>query len=332
MGIKQPSSNTRTNRILLLSLKRLKEGIEKGAKTELQGQTGGIPVLVSAILEELYSGTPENLKLTNLEVADCCKKIISVPSDALKDLWDDCSIELQGLISEAVSTDLEERSIPPQVISEAKLKGLALIQKGIFKVQGRIIHEYAKGMASSVQDMNRLFGTSEVFEKNIRRLLELRLGHFSECNERLFRYCEYAVRDLADDPERVLHTARGIVEEALDIILSAEGIKSGQEFPSEWKEKWGKTNIKGVPDNFIPVPNDRGLLCSFIRHITGRDTRYIRVASKISRHTSLLIDQVNSIGNFINHREWETASYGLACSMCFLSIELMDSINKDLSE
>lgn len=302
--------------------------VEQGAKTELRHQTGGIPILVTNVLQNLYATTSENSKLTNIGVTENCKTFHADQPDAIRDLWDDCSIELQGLIAEAASGELRMENIPQPLWAEAESKGLTRTEKGFLKIQCRIIAEHAKNMACSVQDMNRLFGSMENFDQNIRRLLELRLGHYEDCDERLLRFVGYAIRDLADDPERVLHSARGIVEVALEMALAAESLKSGEKLPEKLKEELEKLNKDGVPDHFVHIPKDRGQLCSFLRHIT----RYNRVAKKVSRHTSLLIDQVSSIGNFINHREWEAPSNGLASSMCFLAIELMASINRDLSK
>jgi hypothetical protein len=306
--------------------------VEQGAKTELRRQTGDIPVLVTGILQNLHATAVKNSKLTNVDVAECCKTFHADLPDAIRDLWDDCSIELQGLMAEAPSGELKKENVPQPLRTEAESRGLTRTEKGFLRVQCRIIAEHAKNMACGVQDMNRLFGSKENFDQNIRRLLELRLGHYVGCDERLQRYVGYAIRDLADEPRRVLDSARGIIEVTLEVCLSAEGVKTGEALPKIWKEDWERTNIKGVPNNFDPIPNDRGQLCKFLRHITGREVRYIRVAKKVSRHTSLLIDQVSSIGNFINHREWEAPSYGLACSMCFLAIELMASIKRDLSK
>ena len=306
--------------------------VEQGAKTELRRQTGDIPVLVTGILQNLHATAVKNSKLTNVDVAECCETFHADLPDAIRDLWDDCSIELQGLMAEAPSGELKKENVPQPLRTEAESRGLTRTEKGFLRVQCRIIAEHAKNMACGVQDMNRLFGSKENFDQNIRRLLELRLGHYVGCDERLQRYVGYAIRDLADEPRRVLDSARGIIEVTLEVCLSAEGVKTGEALPKIWKEDWERTNIKGVPNNFDPIPNDRGQLCKFLRHITGREVRYIRVAKKVSRHTSLLIDQVSSIGNFINHREWEAPSYGLACSMCFLAIELMASIKRDLSK
>ena len=279
--------------------------VEKSARTELRHQTGAIPVLVAGVLQNLHAVAVKNSKLTRVEVAEYCKTFYAALPDAIRELWDDCSIELQGLVAEAASGDLRQDNIPQPLRSEAESRGLLRAEKGAIKVQCRIIADHAKNMACEVQDMSRLFGSKGNFDQNIRRLLELRLGHYEGCDERLLRYVGYAIRDLADEPRRVLDTARGIIEVVIDIILSAEGVKSGGDFPKDWKETWENKNINGVPDKFNPIPRDRGLLCSFLRHISGRETRYVRVAGKVSRHTSLLIDQVSAIGNFINHREWK---------------------------
>ncbi len=301
--------------------------VEKSARTELRHQTGGIPVLVAGVLQNLHAAAVRNSKLSNVEVAEYCKTFHAALPDAIRELWDDCSIKLQGLVAEAASGDLRQGNIPRLLSSEAESRGLLRAEKGAIKVQCRIIADHAKNMACEVQEMSRLFGSKGNFDQNIRRLLELRLGHYEGCDERLRRYVGYAIRDLADEPDRVLHSARGIVEVALEMALGAEGLRSGEKLPESLKEQLEKLNRDGVPEHFLQIPRDRGQLCSFLRHIT----RYNRIAKKVSRHTSLLIDQVNSIGNFINHREWETPSYGLACSMCFLAIELMISIQRDLS-
>lgn len=305
--------------------------VEPGARTELKNWTGGIPVLVTTVLGGLYDAVANGTTLAANDVIDSAKSLAVDCADTVGDIWDDCDPELRTLLTESVGRELGEGEMPPLQRRDAELRGFAKVSAGKVQIASRIIADYARQQSSSVQDMTRLFGTEVSFNRNIRRVLELRLAVVPTVDNALTQYVRHAIRDLPDEqPNHVLDTARGIVEEALRVIWCAEKLDTQTRFPQAWQDTWKNNRGLTLPAGMDPLPTDRGEQLRVVRHIAGSTKDYSRVATVVSRHTVMLLEQLGSIGNFRAHTHGEGGRYGAACAMCFTAIELLASLAADL--
>lgn len=309
--------------------------VEKGAMTELINWTGGIPLLVSYVMRELFNEKLPKTIVSNGDVVNICKRIASDPPDALRDLWDDLDIEMQRLLGQVVSTAVRESDIANKELKELRDKGIADTENGNLKFMSRLMLEYAKSQSTGIQELSRLFRNSEDFQKNIKRVLELRIENLPRLDEELVKSIRYAIRDFPDDPRQVIDSARGIVDSVLDFLLKTEELNAGSKVTADWRMIWdesqkGEKKPMSFPEDIDPIPHDRGNQCKFFRIITGGFAEKFRVAKKISRQTVVLLNQLNSYGNFINHRGGETARLCTANATCFTAIELLASIVEDL--
>src|SRR5262249_35913782 len=140
-----------------------------------------------------------------------------------------------------------------------------------------------------------------------------------------------AISDVSQDSRRAIESSRVIVESAFDIIWNIEHPDGGK-LPNQWIETW-KVRGNKLPDGLNPLPDERGAQCRLLKIVTGRDDYFQRVASRISRRTSSLMDQVNGFGNYVAHLKKEkTATPGVAACMCYTAIELCFSILDDVAK
>ena len=125
---------------------------------------------------------------------------------------------------------------------------------------------------------------------------------------------------------------RSITDRALALIWNAELPPSGT-IPSDWFEKWRRegVEIRNVRDGG-KLPHGSGPQCGVLRQATGTD-RVPRLTTYVTRTTSLLVDHLQSIGNFAQHRETypETnVSIGFAAANVLAAISLVESLTADL--
>ncbi len=303
--------------------------VEKGAKTELMNWTGGIPVLLTQVLGNLYDQVKDSITVSNTHVNDICINLKSEVNDFVADIWSDCGTDTQSLISDATAGELLESAISTPQRRELELKGIGIVEQGKVVIKSRFVSEYASEMTGGLHDMARLFSQEKDFNVNIKKLLEIRLSHIPHIDDQLFKDIQLAIRDLTEDHRRVLDASRSIVESTLNVILKAEGLDPAGVVPAAWKESWQRYKNNTVAAGDEPVPSDRGLQCRLVRFITGRSDNP-RVAHKISRQTSVLLDQISAYGNYVNHLDGETVRFGTAYGMCFTAIELMASLAADV--
>ncbi len=187
----------------------------------------------------------------------------------------------------------------------------------------RLMQRYAKQQAVEVANLQRLFGDTECFDSNIRALLELRLTQVrAGTDPQLYADVEHAIRDLQPEPRHAVVSARGITERALHVIWEAEN--PGMALLDEWKEAGVQLDDDGS------FPTSGGRQCAILRRITGtQDQR--PVARFVTKRTYLLVDHLQSIGDWGQHRNQEEVPLQVAASFCLSAIALCESLALDLA-
>lgn len=284
---------------------------EAGAETELKNWSGGVPVLAARLLDRQFEDAADGATVSRDAVVESARDLVH--SDVVADLWDDCDGELKSQLAEGDVQQARQHEVRTRGFDNC-----------------RIITDFASTQSVGLQGMTRLFGTEDRFNANIKRMLELRHDQVVSIDASLRRYVGYAIRDLADEPNKVLDSARGIIEEAVRVVWTHESIEGETNFPADWRDYWVTTCGLDLPDRLDPLPSDRGLQVRLLRHVAGCTQTFPRVPGvTVSRQTVSLLEQVGSCGNFRNHRQSEDTRFGVACAMCLTAIELMASLAAD---
>ena len=192
------------------------------------------------------------------------------------------------------------------------------------------MQRYAEEQAPAMTDLNRVFGSRDGFDRHIRSLLELRLGQVTTAgvDEDLCRFVSYAVKLVTPRPQDALTWVRSIAERALDVVWNAE-LPQGRTLPAEWTRELDEKGERYRGK----LPRSRGDQCHILRLATGTE-RTTRCTRHITKTTFLLLDHLQSVGNFGQHRadspETEV-TVGFAAAVVLSAISLVECLTSDLS-
>ncbi|MBI4640402.1 MAG: hypothetical protein HY731_06890, partial [Candidatus Tectomicrobia bacterium] len=298
--------------------------IDSSAQKELRNWTGGVPVLVAAMASRLFEQHSTRETISKSQVDMVAGEVLSSCQDHLDTLWYDCSVAEQGdLVDLAQKGELSLSEIPFDRSTSLKLRGYAVSSGSKLKPSCRLMEKHAIQRGESLSDLRRVFGDSRRYERNIQAFLELRLAQLKSVDLELKGYVEKAVRDLLPEPKHAMVWMRSIAERALDLIWEKE--LPTREIPKEWTEGWkysGKNNPPGGT-----VPSNRGIQCYLLRLMV--DPREAGT-TKVSRPTCLLLDYLQSVGDFGQHRkEGEDMPLYFAAAICLSAIELCEQLARD---
>ena len=305
--------------------------VEESARKEVANWTGGVPVLVCALLRSVWDECRET-RVAKPEIDRAAEMMLEGRSQLLPDLWADADVETRGDLSK-----LSEGVIPRAELSNSRRRtledrGFGRMSGNHFRCTCDLMKRYAKAQAPAVENMARLFGTVAGFENNIRSMLELRLKQVGQnVDTVLHDYVRRAVTEV-DRPELVVNGIRGIVERGLSLIWQAE-LPSDKTFPEEWLGDWKFGGVKKLPEDRGKLPRERGRQCSVFRLITGTD-RTRRLSRYVTKTTYLLVDHLQSVGDFGQHRSdfpEAKVTMGFAAGVVLSAISLVESLTADLS-
>ena len=305
--------------------------LDNSARKKIANWTGGVPLLVCALLRELWE-KHRGACLSKPEIDRAAETILDRRWETLAALWDACNVELRADLGTLASADIRRAEMSDKRYRTLLSRGFG--RESSKKIRGscRLIQRYAEGQAPALTDLKRLFGAASDFETHIGSLLELRLkqvagGHVDGL---LHDFVSRAVREIGK-PELAINGIRGIVNRALGLIWEKE-LAPGNRLPTAWIDEWKYRGLRNLPENQGGLPPDRGKQCRVLRLITGsygvpRQSRYV------TKTTSLLVDHLNSVGNFAQHREEyaETeVSVGFTVAIVLAAISLVDNLTADL--
>ena len=304
---------------------------EEMARKAIIDWTGGVPVLVCALLDILWT-EHQGARVSKQVIDRAAERLLRDPSGLIGPLWDDCDHEIRSDL-DALSKD----GIP---LTRSVVRRPSVVDRGF----GRISHSrirgscllmqrYAEEQAPAMTDLNRVFGSRDGFDRHIRSLLELRLGQVTTAgvDEDLCRFVSYAVKLVTPRPQDALTWVRSIAERALDVVWNAE-LPPDRTLPAEWTRKWADNYLQYQHDQGR-LPRPRGQQCSILRLATGTE-RTTRCTRHITKTTFLLLDHLQSVGNFGAHFSdypKVKVSIGFAAAVVLSAISLVECLTSDLS-
>lgn len=300
-------------------------GIEadSSAKKEIRNWTGGVPVLAAALADRLIENRRGGETISKEDVDRVAGEIAGERLEVVRALWDDCPIDLRSLLTELSGGSVVVPEVPERRKRELLSRGFAREGRGGLRSSCRLMAAYARQRKDEVAYLNRLFGDPDRFKSNIQGMLELRLaGIAKEADPKLAAYVRKAVRDLRPEPAHSVGWMRSIADTALDLIWDAE-LGPDKALPDSWKSLYDEGR---VPDR---LPPRRGAQCHLLRLVTGTE-RGRRIAKFVTKPTFLLVDHIQSVGDFGQHREGQEVSLPTAASFCLSAVELCERLSREL--
>ena len=304
------------------------------ALQELIDQTGGVPVLVSALLHLLYESPNPDARITVEEVQAAAETVVTEQRELFDALWEDCTAEMKADLADLTQRELRASEIPEHRLIRLERRGLVRKEGKKIRSSCRLMNRFAAGEAGEVGSLQRLFGEDAQFEHNIRGLLEMRLAQVGEIDEALRGYVEQAIRHVHPEPRHAIVWVRSIVDRALDLVWQKE-LKDGKALPESWVKEWERAGVRNTPDDGAGrLPAERGKQLRVLRYasgtgIQGRTIR--RVTRHVSRPSALLLEHLQSVGNFGQHQD-DDVDRPFAVSVCMASITQCHCLARDFKD
>ena len=303
---------------------------DEPARKEIVNWTGGVPLLVCALLQELWEKY-RGAALSKLEIDRTAEEVLIGRREILADLWDDCDVELRADLGTLARADIPLSNDRRRAIED---RGFGRVSKKRLRGSCRLIQRYAEEQAPALADLRCLFGTSTGFKTQIRSLMELRLAQvtYPDVDEDLRRFVSNAIRDLEPHPVDALTWIRSVADRALVLIWEAE-LPPDKVLPEEWIEEWRCRGVTNLPEDRGKLPSRSRAQCRVLRLITDSDLSTSRQSNYVTRTTYLLVDHLKSVGDFGQHRgdyPETTISVGFAATVVLAAISLIESLMTDL--
>ncbi len=303
------------------------------ARKEIANWTGGVPLLVCALLQELWE-KHRGAALSKLEIDHTAEAVLNERREVLADLWDDCDIELRTDLGTLAGGGIPLSDLSDNHRRAIEDRGFGRASKNRLRGSCRLIQRYAEEQAPALADLRRIFGTSTGFKTQIRSFMELRLAQvtYPDADEDLRRFVSNAIRDLEPHPEDALTWIRSVADRALALIWEAE-LPLDKTLPKEWIDEWRRRGERNLPEDRGKLPSRSGAQCRVLRLITDSGLSTSRQSKFVTRTTYLLVDHLKSVGDFGQHRgdyPETTISVGFATTIVLAAISLIESLMTDL--
>ena len=306
--------------------------LDGSARKEIANWTGGVPLLVGALLRRLWETHHKTLSFSKPDVDEAAKAMLDEQRDLLAALWDDCGVELKEDLASLAGADVPRVDLSDRRVRAIEDRGFGRLAGNRLRGSCRLMQSYAEQQAPAVANLKRLFGTASGFDTNIRSLLELRLEQVAtpRTDKALRDFVTHAVRYVDDNPEIAISGVRGIVTRALALIWEAE-LLPDRRIPSAWIDEWKHAGERLLDDPGT-LPRGDGAQCRILRLVTGTE-RSPRLSTYVTKTTYLLVNHLQSVGDFGQHRndypETEV-TVGFAASVVLAAISLVESLTADL--
>ena len=306
--------------------------LDGSAQKEITNWTGGVPLLVCALLGRLCDTHSESPRLSKTDIDQAAEAVLDEQRELFAALWDDCGVELKDDLASLAGADVPRVDLSDPRVRVIEERGFGRVAGNRLRGSCRFMQRYAKQQAPAVADLKRLFGTASGFDTNIRSLLELRLEQVAtpRTDKALRDFVAHAVRDVDDNPDIALSGVRGIVTRALTLIWEAE-LPQDQMIPAGWIHEWKQVQVN-FPNDRGRLPRSDGAQCRLLQLVTGTaDAR--RQSRYVTKTTCLLVDHLQSVGDFGQHRNKSPESkvtVGFAASVVLAAISLVESLSDDL--
>ena len=309
--------------------------LDEPARKEIVNWTGGVPLLVCALLQRLWEHARELSRFTKTDIDRAAEEVRDERNELLATLWDDCDVDLRADLGALAAADILLTELSDSRLLALRSRGFGKDSRNRLRGSCRLIQRYAIQQLPALSDLTRLFGTVAGFDANIRSLLELRFAQLdvAGADRELRESVSNAIRDLTPYPDSALTWMRRIASRALSLIWEAE-LPPDRTLPAEWIDEWQHAGVRNLPVDRGKLPRGSGAQCYVLRLITG--TEHMRRQSRfVTKPTYLLVDHLQSVGDFGQHQEdypEAIISTGVVTAFVFAAISLVESVTSDLRQ
>lgn len=292
--------------------------IAAGADTEMWNWSGGLPLLTAALCEHLQNAVKAGSGLTVAQVGDSAGVILADRGDILEALWQEIETEIQTAFLDLVQRGELNRSEISSVAGRLVALGLAQENGNKLKPHARLLANHSAARREGLAAMTVLFSKPKDFERNLRALVDLRLGHVAMQDADLRDFITNAVEKVAQ-PKVCLTGMRSIAEHALTLIWNVEAPDG--EVPGFTSER-SIAFIEKCDQNRLPT--ELGRQCQCLDLLT--DTRNGVVPKKVNRKIFCLVNYMKALGDLGQHQGGMQVDLAFSAKACLSAIQLADEM------
>jgi hypothetical protein len=310
---------------------------QKGGEKELMNWTGGHPILLFSLLNQLHA--EKQLYFDNTHVSNAARTVAQSLAEFMDKLWGSCSADAKATFRSLV--ELGELTLS-DVSREAQLSltSLALANTSGAKIKPTcdLMQQHIKASKGQDGGVKLSFGTSTNYESNIRELLELRLSHIQRfVDNRLHKLVRQSISHLPTDPDDCLNNLTRIEELSLDVVWSFEADKGllPSDVVSAWTKSPGerdRTVNDRMDSNDWRIPTDRLQQILILERLTGSRKDFVPLARKITKDTYVLLNAIHSFRNRTEHSDGQQMHVGVVVSALLLCIELLNCLSREIGQ
>jgi hypothetical protein len=311
--------------------------VAPGAVKEILNWTGGVPPLVASLLNQVAERGSGSI--TSAIIQEAALGIDERSNGLLDSLWKDCPASARDLYASLCESGSEPYSTLPKKERQLLLfLGFARQEKNQLNASCRLLQDQVIGANPETGALSRMFGTREVYESNIRGILERRLAQTDRFDDRLFHLVENSLRELPNHPDLCLANLSHIEDQAFEVIWSKE-VGPGRTIPQAWITYWTSHEKKNLPkpiQDMIArdeweIKNDRGPQLAILQLVTGSHQVVTDcLATFATKDAYVLINAIHCFRNRSEHSGGQSIPLGVAVAGLSLCIELIGCLNLSL--
>lgn len=297
-----------------------------GAQTELWNASNGFPVLVLGVLNTAYENATTEV-IDHVAINAACDAAFPALRDKLDALWIDCPPSSQDLLRRVLDEDAVSRhGVAAVDVDTLVERGFASATANKIQRPSRLLCKYLDEQPNERNALLRLFGSPDAYKRNLKEVLERRIGQISGIDPALKRYLERGAEDLPDHASLFLSNVRGIVDRAFDIVWAAE--IPDRRIPSGWMSIWKRNGEPRIDDWETTFPQGVRRL-GLLKLMMGGE-KSARCAKHITKSTYVLMNAVYPFGDFGQHQEGAPIDPGTAYAALHLCVELASALAREL--
>lgn len=297
-----------------------------GARTELWNASNGFPVLTLGVLNAVCETGIASV-VSSEAMRTACECAFPALRDELDALWFDCPPSCQDLMWRVLEEGAVSRTGVPTPDAEVLVeKGFACSISNKLQRPSRLLEKYLGEQPHEGNALVRLFGTDDAYQKNLKGVLERRIGQLVGIDSVLKRYLERGTEDLPECPTVFLSNVRGIVNQVFELIWKAE--IPDRRIPSDWMAIWKHNDERGVDEWETTFPQGVRRV-RLLNLMTGTD-KSAPCARFVTKGTYVLMNAAHAFGDFGQHHEGAPIGPGTGYAALHLCIELAAAVTREL--
>ncbi len=308
--------------------------LDAGAKTELWNASNGFPVLTLEILNSL-ANTGATGRISPDAMKAASDSAFPILHDKLDALWVGCPPSSQDLFRRVLDEEVVSRAgITASDADTLSERGFVHSTADKLQRPSRLLGRYLSEQANEGTAIQRLFGTADAYQKNLKAVLERRISQIGGIDPTLKRYLERGAEDLPEHPKIFLSSVQGILEQALTQIWKAEcwnDVAGKPKVPTEWFLEWERNlgKDKAKIDDWKSRFPEGGVRLRLLDLMTGTQNTD-RLARFVTKNTYVLANAVQGFRDYGVHPKAAEIDVGTAYAALHVCIELAAALTREL--